>query len=422
MGMLEEVAALVHSESGILIRETQYDALTAALKRVDPANDPAGFMDLATDPVAGPALVARLLDEVTVKETFFLRHAQQLEQIPWQAMLERSRQNGTETVRIWSAACATGEEAYTLALLACEAFGPAEPPVKILATDISQAALAHARSGVYRTHSTRELNPSLRRRYFQGESNELMAGKRLRSLVTFARHNLVHDPLPPRGEAAFDLILCRNVLIYFDSDTVDRVTAALDGALAPGGTLILGAADALCRGAGHVPAPATAVTPLERSAPLRRNTLLRRPLGRLGGHSAAADPAGVAEAASAGKSDEVISRTTRLLASDPLNASAHFLHGLAELEAGDADAAIAALRRALYAEPQFGLAAFQLGRAYESLGNRAAARRAYEQSLRTCDPEGDLHEPLLGQVDLSDVVAAARTRLDALTAIGTTTR
>jgi chemotaxis protein methyltransferase CheR len=422
MGTLDEVAALVHNESGILIREAQHDGLAAALKRVDPVGDPEGFMHLAADPVAGPALVARLLDELTVKETFFLRHAPQLEQIPWHELLHRARQRGAQTVRVWSAACATGEEAYTLALLACEAFGLAKPPVTILATDISEAALTRARTGAYRTYSTRELNPKLRRRYFQEDGDKLTAGKPLRSLVTFAQHNLVRDPLPPRGQAAFDLILCRNVLIYFDTDTVDRVTAALDRALTPGGTLILGAADALCRGAGHLRTLATAVTPLEQSVPLRQGNLLRRPLGRLGGPVAADDPAGVAEAAGAGKSDEVISRTTRLLAADPLNASAHFLHGLAELEAGDADAAIAALRRALYAEPQFGLAAFQLGRAYESLGNRAAARRAYEQALRTCDPKGDLHEPLLGQVDLSDVVAAAKTRLDALTAIGTSIR
>ena len=68
--------------------------------------------------------------------------------------------------------------------------------------------------------------------------------------------------------------------------------------------------------------------------------------------------------------------TSRLLAADPLNESVHVLHGLAELEAGDAAAAVSALRRALYSEPQFGLAAFQLGRAYESLGNRVAARCA----------------------------------------------
>jgi chemotaxis protein methyltransferase CheR len=422
MRTLEEIAELVHHESGILIREAQYDALAAAVKRIDPAGDPAGFVHRVTDLVAGPALLARLLDEVTVKETFFLRHAAQLEQIPWQQLLDRARRRGAETVRVWSAACATGEEAYGLALLAYEAFGPVEPPVTILATDISEGALARARAGAYRAYSTRELSPELRLRYFREDGDRLVVGKRLRSLVTFGRHNLVRDPLPPLGEAAFDLILCRNVLIYFDSDTVDGVVAALGGALVPDGKLVLGAADALCRGAGHLRALATAVTPLAQSAPPRQSTLLRRPLGRLGGRPAADDPVGVADAAGAGKSDEVISRTRRLLATDPLNASAHFLHGLAELEAGDADAAIAALRKALFAEPQFGLAAFQLGRAYEALGNRAAARRAYEQSLRTCDPDGELHEPLLGQVDLSDVVAAARTRLDALTAIGTGTR
>ena len=420
MTPLQAVAAFVHRESGILLREAQYGALAAALKRVDRVGDPACFMRRAADPVEGPAHVARLLDEVTVKETFFLRAPLQLDEIAWQALFDRARARGAAAVRIWSAACATGEEPYTLALLACEAFG-AEPPVTIFATDISEGALRQARVGDYRPRSTRELDPSLHRRYFRQEGERLVAGDRLRSLVTFAHHNLVRDPVPPLGEAPFDLILCRNVLIYFDSETVDRVTAALDRALAPGGTLVLGAADALCRSAGRLRSLATAVAPLQPSAtPPQR--ILRRPLGRVGGPALTHDHVGIAEAAGSGESGEMISRTTRLLATDPLNASAHFLHGLAELEAGDAAAAVSALRRALYAEPQFGLAAFQLGRAYESLGNHGAARRAYEQALRTCDPEGDLHEPLLGQVDLGDVVAAAKTRLDALAAIGVSAR
>jgi chemotaxis protein methyltransferase CheR len=413
MAALEEVAALVQRESGIHTRDTQYGALAAALKRVDGAGDPAGFMRRAADPVEGPAHVARLLDEVTVQETFFLRTASQLDEIPWERLFARLPETGAKTVRIWSAGCATGEEAYTLALLACEASGRAEPPVRILATDISEEALARARAGNYRPRSTRELPQSLRRRYFREDGDRLIPGERLRSLVTFARHNLVHDPVPPRGEAPFDLILCRNVLIYFDSETVDHVTAALDAALARGGTLMLGSADALCRGAGRLRALATAVAPLVPST--RTGRVLRRPLGRLGEPAGALDPAGVP---GAGGAREVISHTTRLLVEDPLNASAHFLHGVAQLEAGDAGAAVVALRRALYAEPRFGLAAFQLGRAQESLGNRPAARRAYEQALRTFDSAGDLYEPLLGQVDLGDVVAAARTRLDALAAIG----
>jgi chemotaxis protein methyltransferase CheR len=233
--------------------------------------------------------------------------------------------------------------------------------------------------------------------------------------VTFRRHNLVRDPAPPFGEAPFDLILCRNVLIYFDAETVDGVVRALDGALAPDGELLLGAADALSRGAGRLRTLATAAAPVTPALP-RRPRALRIPLGRA--DVVAQDAAGLAEAAGASASHEVISLTRRLLSADPLNASAHVLHGLAELEAGDAEAAVAAFRRALYAEPRFGLAAFQLGRAYESLGNHAAARRSYAQALRTCDPDGDLHEPLLGQVDLAEILAAAEARLDALASIG----
>ena len=421
MGTLEQIAEIVHRESGILLRESQFAALAAAVRRVDPGCDLEQFMRRSADPIEGPAHIARLLDEVTVKETFFLRELPQFELISWQALEDRARDAGAETVRIWSAGCATGEEAYTLALLACEASWPAEPRVRILGTDISDAALARARSGVYRPRSTRDLDQTLRRRYFREEGDVLIAGERLRSLVTFARHNLVRDPAPPPGEGGFDLILCRNVLIYFDSATADGVTAALNGALAPSGTLILGVADALCRGAQRLRALATAVVPIAPLAP-RITRTLRRPLGEARAPAPADDPGGIAEAASAGESDELISRTTRLLAADPLNASAHFLEGLAALENGDAKAAVGAFRRALYAEPQFGLAAFQLGRAYESIGNRAAARRAYEQTLRTCDQDGELHEPLLGQVDLGDVIAAAKTRLDALAAIGVSRR
>lgn len=416
MEPLDQLAALVLRESGIVLRESQFEALAAAVARVDPGCRGERFLRRASDPVEGPGLVARLLDELTVKETYFLREAHHFQQIDWQSLFAAARAN-SRAVRIWSAGCATGEEAYTLALLACEAFGAGDPPVSILATDVSEAALARAREGEFRPRSTRDLETALRRRYFREEVDRLVVGERLRSLVSFERHNLVHDPAPPRGKPHFELIFCRNVLIYFDSETADRVIVGLRGALAPAGTLVLGTADSLCRGAGHLRSLATAVAPLAAPAPPGKHNLKRalRPPEAL---RPAVDREGIVEAAGAGLSDEVLARTRRLLADDPMNASAHFLQGLAELERGDAQAAVVALRRALYAEPHFGLAAFQLGRAYEALGSPSAARRSYEQALRTCDPSGVLHEPLLAQVDLSDVVAAARTRLDALAAIG----
>jgi tetratricopeptide (TPR) repeat protein len=93
---------------------------------------------------------------------------------------------------------------------------------------------------------------------------------------------------------------------------------------------------------------------------------------------------------------------------------AYFIRGLVELEAHDGAHAVASLRRALYVDPTFALAAFTLGRAHDAVGDDSAARRAYEQALRTLDPEDERHELLLQQVDLGDVAAACHARLATL--------
>jgi len=398
---LEAIAGLVRNETGVVIRDTQLTALEATLSRIDPRCDPAEFLRRLSDPVSGPRRLARLVDEVTVKETFFLRHAEQLEEIEWPVLLRQAQANAAEKVRVWSAGCATGEEAYSLALLACEAFGTHEPPVEILGTDISGDALGRAEAGEYRPRSTRELDPARRRRYFHDEGDRLIAGERLRGLVTFTRHNLVTEAAPPLGWTAFDLILCRNVLIYFDGATVDRVVASLEGALAPSGTLILGAADTLSRGAARLQALAATAPVRKPVASTRR--VLRRPRGRADAHASA--PQAELPTEETARGDDVSSATT------------DFLRGLAELEASNLEAAVAALRRSLYADPTFGIAAFQLGRSFEALGDRGAAQRAYEQALRTLGPEGEHRDDsLLEQVSLDDVRAAAVSRLDALRA------
>jgi chemotaxis protein methyltransferase CheR len=94
-----------------------------------------------------------------------------------------------------------------------------------------------------------------------------------------------------------------------------------------------------------------------------------------------------------------------------MNAPAEFIRGSAELARGNAEAAAAALRRALYIDGGFAQAVFQLGRAYDALGQEAAARRTYERALRTFDPDDRRHAWLLGQVDLGDLAAACRARL-----------
>jgi chemotaxis protein methyltransferase CheR len=409
---LEQVARLVHAESGILVKESQYPALRGAVARAVGTADPVAFLRSASDPVAGANTVARLIDEVTVGETFFLRDRRQLETIDWGRALE-SAEGGT--IRVWSAACSTGEEPYSLALLAAEALPAAPPPVRILATDISDVALAAARLGRYRPRAVQEVEPELRNRYFHEDGREFVVDDLLRGCVSLARHNLVRDPVPPLGETAFDLIVCRNVLIYFDSETVDRVVSALERALRPDGILILGATDALCR-TGTRLGQLAATRELDPAHRRKREPRPREAAAATAEpvRSAAERVAAALLAADAGRLGEGLAEATAATAADPLNPDAYFVRGLLELDSGRADEAIASLRRALYVDPTFGLAAFKLARAYEATGNRAAARRSYEQALRTLVPGDERHEQILAQVDLADVAAACLTRVGAL--------
>jgi chemotaxis protein methyltransferase CheR len=384
--LLDEVAELVRREAGIRVQPNQYVSLRAAIARAAPETDAAAFLRLATDPVWGRETVAKLVDEVTIKETSFFRDRRQLDAISWRLLLERARSAGASEVRVWSVACATGQEPYTLAILAHEAFAPFEPPVRVLGTDIAASALEVALAGRFSERQLRGVDPHVRRRYFEEHGEGVVVTARIRTAVEFRPHNLARDPVPPLGEGSFDLILCRNVLIYFDGETVERVIESLEGALAPGGMLILGSADTLCGTARRLARIGAEPESRRERRPAEPRRALRRPLGR------AEEPAPV----------------------EHLDSDAYFTSGLAALEEGDPQAAAAALRRALYVDPTFGLAAFTLGRAYEAAADPTAARRAYEQALRTLDVADDRHDHLLQQVDLEDIAAACRARLEAL--------
>ena len=407
---LAEIAELILRETGVALPAARQSPLRAAVGRVAPGLDPGAFLRATSDPVGGRALLDKLIDEVTNQETTFLRDRRQLDAIPWPSLLRGVQAAGSKTVRVWSAACASGEEVYTLALLAAEALALARTPVDVLGTDISGAALAAAAAGRYRERAVGGLSPALRQRYLEQQADgSYLVGERLRGLVRFRRHNFVRDPIPPRGEDGFDVVVCRNVLIYFEAPLVERVIGLLRRSVRPGGLLVLGAADALRRPAGSLAARA-GLPGSEASSPERT---LRRPLVR------PLQPALLREqrltaaldAADKGARDDALAGVASLLADDPLDADAHFVRGLVTLAAGEPAQAVAALRRALYTDATFALAAFVLGRSYDALGDMPAARRAYEQALRTLDPEDHRHELLLQQVDIGDIAAACRARL-----------
>jgi chemotaxis protein methyltransferase CheR len=357
-------------------------------------------------------LVDRLIDEVTIQETAFLRDGDQLDLIAWPSLASSARESRSGTVRVWSAACASGEEAYTLALLAAESFAPARAPVDVLGTDVSRAAVAAAVAGRYRERSVRALSHQLRGRYFdrQPEGSYAVTDE-LRGMVRFSRHNLVLDPVPPPGEDRFDLVVCRNVLIYFAGSVAEAVIGNLERSLSPDGIIVLGATDALTRAVPDQlsrPEPAS----LTRRRPATRPRPERAPAqvpSRSGSRSERLKAA--VRAADLGDRGSALHQIAALIAEDALDPEAQFIHGLIALEAGEPGPAAAALRRALYADSRFALAAFALGRAYDALSDFAAARRAYEQALRTLDPDDDRHDLLLQQIQMNDIAAACRIRL-----------
>jgi chemotaxis protein methyltransferase CheR len=416
---LRAVAELVERETGIEAKESQMAALVAAIGRVSPEMGAEGFLAALNDPAERPVLLGRLIDQVMIQETFFMREPRELEAIDWHLLLAAAHSRGSGEVAVWVSACASGEEAYSVAMLAAEAFEQGPAPVSILATDISERALRRAGEGVYSERSMRDVGAARRERFFAEAGRRSRVGEQLRSMVGLRRHNLVAEESPPPGEQPFDLILCRNVLIYFGARTVESVVASLESALCPGGQLILGASDRLSSSsqrlaeiAARPPGTAPArPTPAGRRRPWRQPA--RAPVEPV----LEAPPAGewsvreAIESANAGNYGAALEATERILTADPLDADAHFVRGLAQLAEGNSVAAVDSLRRALYVDPRFALAAFQLGRAHDLCGDARSARRAYAQALRALDPDDDRHRDLLAGVELGDIAAACRARL-----------
>jgi two-component system CheB/CheR fusion protein len=183
---------------------------------------------------------ARLVNSLLIKVTEFFRDPQFFEYLGDIVLPEliADAQAGGRELRIWSAGCSTGEEAYSLAISVAEILGEdaAWPDVRIFATDIDQEAIAFARRGVYSLASLESLPQSLRDRYFVQTEGGYEVAKRLRAIMVFGEHDLGERHPFPR----IDLVLCRNVLIYFARPMQQIALETFAFSLRPGGWLALG--------------------------------------------------------------------------------------------------------------------------------------------------------------------------------------
>jgi chemotaxis protein methyltransferase CheR len=244
--------ALVHREAGIWLSEQKQALLVGRLARRLRELQLTDYGAYYERVEADAAERVRCLDLVTTNETHFFREPRHFELLE-AAVLPRLRAEAEagrrpRRVRAWSAACSSGEEPWTIAMLLATAFPPeAGWELEVLATDLSTRVLERARAGLYPIEKAREIPEAHRKAWMlrgTGGSEGLMkVGPELRPLVRFARLNLVAEAWP--GLETFDLLFCRNVLIYFSPDVKARVVRHLLGHLATDGVLFLGHAESL---------------------------------------------------------------------------------------------------------------------------------------------------------------------------------
>lgn len=242
------IATLVRDRAGIALHRDK-DYLIEG--RLLPLLKSRGFASLAGLVAAlggpgGEALADTVVDALTTNETTFFRDIRPFETLRREVLpaLVAGRPSGVP-LRIWCAAAATGQEPYSLAMLFDSEPGLlAGRPYQILATDISRESLARARDGIYSHFEIqRGLPASLLVRYFRHSPNgRWVLEPTIRDKVRFAEHNLMTDP---RRLGPFDLVLCRNVLLYFDPPTKGRALHAVRAAMADHAVLMLGGAESL---------------------------------------------------------------------------------------------------------------------------------------------------------------------------------
>jgi chemotaxis protein methyltransferase CheR len=364
------------------------------------------YRRLLEPPRAGASEMDGLVGELTIGETYFFRQREHFDFLRDRIFPELLERNGaSRSIRVWSAGCATGAEPYSVAMLLRLDLAPRVEgwDIPILGTDINVEFLARARQARYDHWAFREVPEHLKARCFRKDGRQWVLRPEFREGVSFEYHNLASGPPSPNG-ARFDVILCRNVTIYFGPAMVRRVVANFHEALAEGGWLLVGHAEPNAETFARFttvsesgttayrklpPPPRIAPSevapypvPLPKLPPRRaRPAAARPPFAPV----APPDPVATVDDARAladrGEWSAAAALCRRLIASDSLNAAAHFTLGLILEHERAMPEAERCLRRAIYLNRAFALAHYHLGICLQQ-GSPAQAGKAFENVLR----------------------------------------
>ncbi|MDP2310389.1 MAG: CheR family methyltransferase [Pseudomonadota bacterium] len=348
---------------------------------------------------SGRAPMTELIDELMVGETYFFREPAQL------GLLEEVLPAITTPISLWSAGCASGEEAYSMAILARD-LGVADR-TRILGTDISRASLEKARSARYGEWSLRGPASLRARAWLTSDSAPrptYAVDPRIRGAVTFEHLNLVTDPYPSQQ----DVIFCRNVFIYLRQPVIAEIARRFHGALVDGGWLVLASSDPplgppfatvrtdygiVYRRAPPAlrtappppqpvrPPPRRAVAPPAPAAPPRAPP--RPPPEPVA--APVADPVArvraLADGGDLAAAERAAAEAHRL---SPMRPELHYLHAVLLVELSQGPRAVEALRRVLYLDPASVMAWMTLGTTLRAGGDAAGAKRAFQRVRQLC--------------------------------------
>lgn len=450
---------VIRDRAGIVIQDHQTSVLRQAVDAACQRFGAAGAAALASRLQAlgaGAPEWEFLISRVTIGESYFFRDEGQvsfLRDVWLPSVVDAKRKGGTRTLRIWCAGCASGQEPYTVAMLLQDALPDLQAwDVRILATDINSEGLRTAAAARYTEWSFRATPPGVRDRFFSRAAQLFALDERTRALVDFEYLNLVGDPFPSltNHTAGQDLILCRNVFIYFDRPTIATVMEKFANCLLVGGHLVVGASDPVplenpglvyrhgastgyfvradAPQAGPLPAKprpprarrpaikAVEATPPRSSAPVMPppdraglgNVFARIRKSDWAGalsliealRDAGQDSADLRRArgkvlANMGRLDEAAMECEALIAGGSTDKHVFYLLGLIETDRGDGAAAGTAFRRAIFLDRTFVEAHYQLGLLETRAGNATAGARHFRNALALAEaaPPGQiLHE------------------------------
>jgi chemotaxis protein methyltransferase CheR len=401
--------------------------------------DCAAYLKILQDPLRGPPELDEMIEDLIVPETYFFRHQEHfdsLRDVVLPDLLARNR--ARRSLHIWCAGCADGSEPYSLAILleremAAELVGW---EVEILATDISRRLLAHARIGKFQDWALRATSDEVKRACFLKKGKSWQIAARYKRWISFEYHNLAEDAYPPASgvPGAFDLIVCRNVMIYFAPELMQKTIQRFHEWLVESGWLLVGPSEPnITFFTAFEALNAPGVTMYRKAPPSLPFSTSSNP-GATGqpaavvspGPSEKTSPASQAVAATLtevriladrGEWANAASCCEQVLRKDRLNAPVHLYHALVLEQMGRRRQAELAFKRAIYLDRQSALPHYYLGLFLRSQGETQRAALSFQNALEllAAREDGEVFPDADGMT-VAEMKKLAKTHLEVLQA------